>query len=101
MPVLSRVFLLLLLACDWAADPYQGTSSLSQIFGSTETFCHSLPHRAVLAQACEQDRTPCSYFPGTTPAVGSLALSCCSLPQQGIPPPRGPSLVYLFMSLQR
>lgn len=45
LPLVGRLLLLLLLACDWAADPCQGTSPFSRPFASTESFCHSLAHR--------------------------------------------------------
>jgi hypothetical protein len=35
-PLFARLFLLFLLACDWAADPTQGTSALSTTFASSE-----------------------------------------------------------------
>jgi hypothetical protein len=50
-PRIGRLLLLLLLACDWAVDPYQGTSPLSRPLASTESFCHSLVHREHARQA--------------------------------------------------
>jgi hypothetical protein len=99
-PVVSRLFLLLLLACDWAADPFHGTSSLSHPLSSTETFCHSLVHRAVLARECAPCPCPCPC-PFASPFHFILS-SSPALPHEG-PPPAASStdLVYLFMSIQR
>ena len=46
--VLKRFFLLALLACDWAGDPYFGRSPLSRPMASQEAYCHSTFHRAQL-----------------------------------------------------
>jgi hypothetical protein len=49
--LLSRLFLLLLLAVDWADDPYFGHSPLSRPLSSQDAFCHSLAHRVAVLQA--------------------------------------------------
>jgi hypothetical protein len=38
----ARLFLLVLLACDYAGDPYFGQSPLSHVLGSQEVVCSSL-----------------------------------------------------------
>jgi hypothetical protein len=96
-PLLGRLLLLLLLACDWAADPCQGTSPLSEPFASTETFCHSLIHRVEISRQCAPllgpllDLLPCSAlscsFPPATAFVRSRSLDT--------------DLVYLFRSIRR
>jgi hypothetical protein len=48
--VLKRFFLLLLLACDWAGDPYFGQCPLSRPLASQEAYCHSAIYRAQLFQ---------------------------------------------------
>jgi hypothetical protein len=49
--VVSRLFLLFLLAADWAGDPYFGKSPLSRPFSSQEAFCHSMAHRVAVLHA--------------------------------------------------
>jgi hypothetical protein len=48
---LSRLFLLLLLAGDWAGDPYFGRSPLSRPMSSQDAFCHSLTFRDDICRA--------------------------------------------------
>ena len=50
--VLVTAVLLLLLAIDWAADPYQGTNPLSQPLSSTPVCCHSLVYRHESYRRC-------------------------------------------------
>ena len=52
-PVLSRAFLLLLLATDWAADPSMVAPALQPLarrWGNTTCFCHSAAHRETIRQ---------------------------------------------------
>ena len=52
-PVLSRLFLLLLLACDFAADPSMVAPALepsSAPMAFTTCFCHSVVYRETLRQ---------------------------------------------------
>src|SRR6516165_958785 len=64
-PVLSRLFLLLLLACDFAADPSMVAPALepsSAPMAFTTCFCHSVVYRETLRQvltsAPENPRAP-------------------------------------------
>jgi hypothetical protein len=97
--VIGRLLLLLLLACDWAVDSFQGTSPLSRPLGSTECFCHSLAHRQAICQGC----LPAPQAgPGGPPALTGMAPPRPALRAQESPdaaPAAG--LVYVFMSLRR
>jgi hypothetical protein len=95
--VFGRLLLLLLLACDWAVDPYQGTSPLSAPLASTESFCHSLAHQQATRQAClpapqggHCTLSPFADTPPLPPAEAALE-----------PPAPALSRVYVFMSLRR
>src|SRR5438876_581161 len=80
-PVLSRLFLLLLLACDWAADPSwlaPTLQALSAPLASTECFCHSLAHRAQIAWECAPDQCPRA----ATPAACLAPPCACPVPPQ-------------------
>jgi hypothetical protein len=100
-PVLSRLFLLLLLACDWAADPSRlppAVRALSAPLSSTECFCHSLAHRAEIGWGCAPDRCPRAAAPAACPDPPSAS----PVPQEADPVPLpGSALVYALMSLRR
>jgi hypothetical protein len=93
-----RLLLLLLLAVDWATDPFQGTSSLSQPLASTEVHCHSLQRHAEVIKVCAE--APWLCIPGSS----TLVPACHPLPSRPRPlDATGPcqSLVYVFMSIRR
>jgi hypothetical protein len=97
-PWALRLLLLLLLAVDWATDPYQGTSPLSQPLASTEVHCHSLQRHAEIAKVCAEAHLLC--VPGS-PAV----VPACDPPLPRPAPPDAPglcnSVLYVFMSIRR
>jgi hypothetical protein len=97
-PLPARLFLLALLAIDWAADPYQGAAPLvSTVLSSTEVFCHSLVHAREIARPPLPAPCPCAadaltravlLWPGPSAATPTVAFAC-----------RDP--LYAFMSIQR
>jgi hypothetical protein len=97
--VIGRLLLLLLLACDWAADPHQGTSPLSRPLASTECICHSLAHREAVRQGC---LPALQGGPGGPPAHVSTPWPRPA-PRVQEPPDTAPAagFVYVFMSLRR
>jgi hypothetical protein len=99
-PILPRLFLLLLLGCDWAADPYQGESPLSPSLGSQEAFCHSLVYR----QTLHRQLTAGQWAPETTSAAhcSPPLLPSLALPADPSPPGMsGTDLVYILKTLRR
>jgi hypothetical protein len=42
LALLGRLFLLVLLLCDWGGDPYFGHNPLSHPLGSQEVYCYSI-----------------------------------------------------------
>ncbi len=99
-PFITRCFLLLLLVCDWAGDPYHGTSPLSQSRSSQTYCCHSIGPQAEIT---------IRLF-GMFPLIGALLASDVlpSLPSSSwltaepIPSrPPASGLLYVLMSLQR
>jgi hypothetical protein len=45
LTVLGRLFLFLLLVCEWAGDPHFGNCPFSRPMSSQPVYCHSLPSR--------------------------------------------------------
>jgi hypothetical protein len=94
---LSRLFLFLLLVCDWAGDPYFGQSPLSRPGTSQDCYCYSLACRHALRLAvvpsgvdnhvaCElidcffsPDHPEASLLPSDHSPSAFLEL-CCSTP---------------------
>jgi hypothetical protein len=98
---IGRLLLLLLLVCDWAADPSLGTSPLSAPLASTESFCHSLAHREAVRQGC---RPAPQGGPGGLPPHPHAEVPPPPHAQMAQEPPTpapASSLVYVFMSLRR
>jgi hypothetical protein len=97
--VLGRIFLLFLLGCDWAGDPYDGQSPLSQPLGSQEVYCYSIEHgETIFDVTCEQVKAHAignvAYdLPCATVLAFSTPLVVCTLTSA--------DLLYVFMSLQR
>jgi hypothetical protein len=93
-------FLLLLLGCDWAGDPYFGTCPWSRPWSSQEMFCHSTVYRDEIRGACASD-------------AGAHPVSIAEVPDDNLPSllpnalrgpvtfPDDPALIYIFMSIQR
>jgi hypothetical protein len=97
--VFGRLFLLFLLGCDWAGDPYDGQSPLSQPLGSQEVYCYSIEHaETIFDVTCEQVKAH---------AIGDVAydLPCSTVLASSTPPPfcmlNKADPLYAFMSLQR
>jgi hypothetical protein len=89
--VAGRLFLLLLLACDWAAE-----TPLSGALTSTECVCQS--------GHCQGFRVACSPAPQAGPAcvhAGCPPEACLGLLASGAPPARTDRLVYVLMSIRR
>jgi hypothetical protein len=75
-PLVARAFLFLLLACDWAGDPYLGRSPLSRPLRSQEVICQTI-------------RLPGDLDRNTTlaqPPALALAVLALDLPAAGLPP---------------
>lgn len=98
--LLTRSFLLLLLVCDWAGDPYHGQSPLSQPRSSQIYCCPSIG-----PLAC-----PMARLLGLFPLVTVLPTPNMPLPSMNlwwmsadVLPSRIPAtgLLYVYMSLQR
>jgi hypothetical protein len=95
---LSRLFLLLLLACDWVGDPYHGTSPLSRPFSSQEMTCRSLADGYTVKQL------PQRAWLADGPAGAADPAPCCTV----VRPPAAPAdlthgasgLLYLLMDLK-
>jgi hypothetical protein len=101
-PILPRLFLLLLLGVDWAADPSQVAPALEPLaapLASTECFCHSTVYRDALLDEC-----------ASAPVLALAVPDFCDITPAQAPAPRlpewqppapGAGLVYVFMSLRR
>ena len=97
--VFGRLFLLFLLGCDWAGDPYDGQSPLSQPLGSQEVYCYSIEHaETIFDVTCEQVKGH---------AIGNVShdLPCSTVLAFSKPPLfcmlTNAKFLYVFMSLQR
>jgi hypothetical protein len=94
----ARLFLLALLACDWAGDPYFGQSPLSHVLGSQEVACSSLQccghHREVSLQAPAATQGTVESRP---PAVFLHQLTSHPIP----PPLTGAERTIVLRSLRR
>jgi hypothetical protein len=64
--VISRLFLFLLLAADYAGDPYCGQSPLSRPFSSQDCFCHSIVQRAILLKTVTPIWSEIPILPATS-----------------------------------
>ncbi len=103
MPSLAgRLFLLLLLALDWAADPAllaPAVSLLASPWGSTENVCPSGGYQRDVLRQCRPVRSPApAARPSATPAPRLGRPRPASRPSRA-PAPVSP--VYVFMSLRR
>jgi hypothetical protein len=99
LTLVKPTFLLALLVCDWAGDPYQGRSPLSRPLASQEAFCHSLAYRGETLRSTAADVLDCPAAPrdvALAPAPPEITLA-----GRFRPPPPPPGNLYLFMSLQR
>jgi hypothetical protein len=97
-PLALRLLLLLLLAVDWATDPFHGSSWQSHALASTEVHCHSLQRQAEITQVCAEAPWLCP--------PGQSALVPFFIPSPSPPGPVDPSghgnpCLYVFMSIQR
>jgi len=96
--LLSHSFLLFLLVCDWAGDPYHGQSAFSREMSSQVACCHSLEPGAS-RDAGGPDLTSAQQ-------IASVSLSCPAVLrfgwEQSYPPARTDTQrAYLYMSLQQ
>jgi hypothetical protein len=102
MPLLiGRMFLLLLLAGDWAADPYFGQSPLSRDLGNQEMFCHSKARCDSIRGGISLAQVEPCFFQATDHP--QFCLKCSPPLQQETLPPcplDATDPVYAFMSLQ-
>jgi hypothetical protein len=83
-PVVVRAFLFLLLACDWASDPYLGRSPLSGPMRSQEVICQTIRLPGDL------DRNTAL----TQPLALALSGVALDLPVAGLPPLATPGLAH-------
>ncbi len=99
-PCLAQLFLLSLLACDWAGDPHCGRSPLSRPLGSQEVSCHTLAHR----QDCSSLARPAPLAPSAPAVLDAPACRAArALPSEWAPPSflSGPDLLYTLMVFRR
>jgi hypothetical protein len=100
--IVGRLFLLLLLAVDWAADPSvlaPAVKALAAPMASTECFCHSWSNR----QDIRNESAPASQPTFSTDDMTGAA--CCpQLPclwAEPVPAAHPPThLVYVFMAIR-
>jgi hypothetical protein len=102
MPVqIGRMFLLLLLAGDWAADPYFGQSPLSHDLGNQEVSCQSKARCESICRGITLSQVePCLF---QAPNHPQLCLKCLPPLQHEKPRPcqlDATDPVYAYMSLQ-
>ena len=94
----ARLFLLALLACDWAGDPYFGQSPLSQALGSQEVVCSSL-------HCCSGHREASQVSPAAAQGTGETRPEAVPLHQLTLPPIHplltGAERIYVLRSLRR
>jgi hypothetical protein len=98
--LLSRFFLLALLACDWASDPYFGRSPLSRPLHSQVAYCHSTLYHAQLIQSITSRDLNFLCLPTTiafSPSIHAPVARCGEDQAWFLPPGRS---LYTFMSLQ-
>jgi hypothetical protein len=94
---LGRLFLFLLLVCDWAGDPYFGHSPLSRPGSSQDVYCYSLYCRhfvrlAVVPSGVDNHITAaspdCFLAPASASAIHPLPADSPHLPSRaGAPTP--------------
>jgi hypothetical protein len=101
--IAARLFLLLLLGVDWAADPAQlppAIRLLARRMASTECFCHSLTRRSdALRTACPAGRP--HGLPSRWRRAATTHLWPALLAQEPARVSLGAGLIYLFMSIRR
>jgi hypothetical protein len=95
----ERCFLLLLLACDWAFDPYMGRSPLSRPLSSQEVVCRTI-HLPGAVELCSLSPLGVNLLaPGGTEAADARP-SSGPLPRSVGAGLQGTPLVYLLMSIR-
>jgi hypothetical protein len=99
--ILARIFLLLLLACDWAWDPFHGANIFTRAMASTDAVVNATPH-AVRAHF-RPAQQPGPDLSGQAIAVAALPRLVCGTVALGhrIPVRLGSDLIYVHMSILR
>jgi hypothetical protein len=99
-PLLKAWLILLLLAVDWACDPYIGTCPWSAPWASTEAVCQSYSYRADVYRACEP--TWCVDVSPPAPADARLPQATPDAPSPGRPAPLSAATrVYALRAIRR
>jgi hypothetical protein len=98
--VLGRLFLLFLLACDYAGDPYFGHSPLSRPLSSQTAYCCSLDHQTQLSKECRLELLDSCQLQLASLDVPHLTL-LGSLPESKVAVLPTSDHVYLLMSIRR
>jgi hypothetical protein len=76
--ILARLFLLLLLAGDWAWDPFHGHCLFTHDFGSTDAVLFTGPHQ--LGAHFRSAHEPGHYLVGDLTALPALGSAVCGAP---------------------
>jgi hypothetical protein len=98
---MRSIFLILLLACDWAGDPYGGTCPWSRCWSSQEMFCHSTVYREQLRTATVPDLGPHFFaVPGVEEGDPPILLSYPPQGQADSFSAKAPR-IYILMSIRR
>jgi hypothetical protein len=101
--VAGRLFLLSLLAVDWAADSTlvaPAVQPLAAPMASTECYCHSLACRQIICTASTCTTQP-AFVGGHTAAAALCPRRGARRPEAPLAAGPGHSLVYVFMSIVR
>jgi hypothetical protein len=98
--VMTRLLLLLLVAVDWASDPYHGQCAFSREIGNQVVVLAPTLHRQ------KANAAPLGTPPGTPALPDAVCvvlpstLVCTIPPAWHAPPPCSADLLYRLMSLQ-
>jgi hypothetical protein len=96
----SHFFLLFLLACDWAGDPYFGNSPLSKPLSSQEVSCHTIGDRTDVFNKIVMTRWANPFLSSAIDWLPASATES-ALPEPTTVVSADADLTYVFMSIQR
>jgi hypothetical protein len=95
-PLPGRLFLLVLLLCDWCGDPYYGHNPMSRPLGSQEVFCYSIGCK----EEVNKDLAPLGSTQPTEQGVNDCVALCHGPSFRPEVPPPDTGRLYVFKELR-